>query len=129
MNDGEEYKNHSPGTIALTPPVSPLYNLNNGQSSLSAPCYYSDHQPTRDIVDFYGYEGIRKSDGVEPTPEDIDDLVSEHFRNCGVNPSSSGSANYDEVFHNQEHYTFDHVAHRYPIVPPVRHQSFVLKRR
>ena len=120
MNDGEDYKDHSPGTAALTPPVSPLYNLHREHSSISAACYYSENQTTGEITDFYGYEGIRESGEVEPTPEDIDDLVSEHFRNCGVNPSSSGSANYNEMFHNQESYSFDHVANRYPIIPQVK---------
>lgn len=116
VDEGSNYKNHSPGTTALTPPVSPLYNLQNGQTSAGVAWYYSDQKPTGEITDVYGYEGIKRSIAVQPSPEDIDDLVSQHFRNCGVNPSSSGSADYDEVFHDQEHYGFSHVANRYPVM-------------
>ncbi len=119
MSDARDYKNHSPGTTALTPPVSPLYNLQHGQSSAGVALYYSEQQPTEEIMDFYGYERIQGSVAVQPSPETIDDLVSEHFRNCGVNPSSSGSADYDEVFHDQEHYAFGHVVNGYPVMQQV----------
>ena len=70
-------------------------------------------------MNFHGCKGVRESVEVQPNHEDIDDLVSQHFRNCGVNPSSSGAADYDEVFHNQEHYPFGHVNDRYPVMQQV----------
>ena len=116
VDDASEYDNHSPGSTALTPPVSPLYSLQHGQPATNSYLYYSEQQVTEDIVDFHGYR--RESVAIQPSQETIDDLVSEHFRHCGVNPSSSATAECNQVFVDQEHYEFDHVA-RYPVMQQV----------
>ena len=116
MDDASEYENHSPGTTALTPPVSPLYSLQRGQPATNvSQLYYSEQLSTEDIVDFHGYG--RESVAIQPSQETIDDLVSEHFRNCGVNPSSSATAECNQVFLDQEH-EYGHVA-RYPVMQQV----------
>lgn len=110
----DEYRHHSPGTAALTPPVSPLYNLQGGQS---VAWYYSDQQATGEIVDLYGYDGTKEP--VKPSPEAIDDLVSEHFRNCGVPPSSCTSPDYNDVAHDHVDCVFGHVANQYSVMHQV----------
>ena len=120
MEDISDFKNHSPGTTAMTPPLSPLYSLQNGQSSTCVAWYYSDPQPTGDFVGYNGLEGT--SLAVQPSPEAIDDLVSEHFRNCGVNLTSSGPADYNEMFPNdQGHFPYDHTHNGYPIMHQVKY--------
>jgi hypothetical protein len=117
VDDTGEYENHSPGTTALTPPVSPSYTLQ--QSSKNVSLYYSEQQATEEILDFYAYEKEPASVSMQPSQETIDDLVSEHFRNCGVNPSSSSATTYNQGFADHEHFAFGHAA-RYPVMQQVR---------
>ena len=101
----------------MTPPVSPLCNLHSGQPSNSVSWYYSD--APLEAMDFNEFEAITSPRAVQPSHEAIDDLVSEHFRNCGVNPDTTGSAEYDDVFRDQEHYAFDHVTNRHSVMHQV----------
>ena len=120
--NGKSFENHSPGTIALTPPVSPLYNnLHTSGFAL----HYTDPEP-ESLMSCQADEGQTIWSNGNPSSEAIDDLVSEHFRNCGVNPLCSETVGYNETFHYGEPEPFsahDRLDGKYTLSHQVRIRS------
>ena len=129
VENGKGFENHSPGTTALTPPVSPPYNLQNGHPS-GVSLYYSD-APSESCMDYQPVATNVTTSGGNPSPEAIDDLVSEHFRNCGVNPSSSDRepVEYGDMLHcnEQEHFARCRLENRFTLGHQVRIVRFITK--
>ncbi|XP_046859371.1 DNA-binding protein RFX6-like [Xenia sp. Carnegie-2017] len=109
INDSK-YKHLSHEITPLTPPVSPLFNMQNGPTVPTA-WYYADTQPR--TLDFQRFKMNNIPNIVQPSLERIDYLVSEHFRNCGVNPSLSGPVDVNGNLMPM-HFTYDHVTQTYP---------------
>lgn len=110
MINDSKYKHLSHEITPLTPPVSPLFNMQNGPTVPTA-WYYADTQPR--TLDFQRFQMNNIPNIVQPSPERIDYLVSEHFRNCGVNPSLSGPVDVNGNLVPM-HFTYDHVIQTYP---------------